>query len=473
MSRVSKPLSALTCALAPFLVIGLATAHAHASPEDIVGLGTQSPAMGGTGAAYASGFGATYTNPALLSLIHERRLSLGFQGASYSLSATGPGEPGNVSYDAAKGIVVGVALPIPFGGVLKDRIAIGLGAYTPTDIVVRGKILYPETPQFALFGDRTQSLAIRLGVGADITHGLRIGAGFAALAELVGNVVVATDASGRVGSNVDAQLVATYAPTFGASYEHDLGEGLVRVGATFRGELDARFGVSIDATKLSTLNIPVFNIAGLAQYDPAEGVLEGAYLTKDWTLALGVTYKHWSAYPGLIEPTILCPDGGTDCGALEPVKIDYSDTLVPRIGADRAFELSSLALMHLRAGYLFEPTPMPSTLPASQAWNSAQQTTGYVPTRNFDASRHVFSLGAGFELGKPIAYDPAPGVTFARHQKSERPFTLDLYTQLHALQPRTVTVAHGPNGEGDDPGFGDAKLTGTMLVVGIVGGVSF
>jgi hypothetical protein len=36
-----------------------------------------------------------------------------------------------------------------------------------------------------------------------------------------------------------------------------------------------------------------------------------------------------------------------------------------------------------------------------------------------------------------------------------------------------VTVAHGPNGEGDDPGFGDAKLTGTMLVVGIIGGVSF
>jgi hypothetical protein len=201
-------------------------------------------------------------------------------------------------------------------------------------------------------------------------------------------------------------------------------------------------------------------------------VLEGAYVTKDWTLALGVTYKHWSAYPGLIEPTILCPDGGNDCGALQPVKIDYSDTLVPRVGAERSFALSHFAQMHLRAGYLFEPTPVPSTLPASQAWNSAQQTTGYVPTRNFDASRHVFSLGAGFELGKPIRHDPAPGVTFA-HQKPERPFTLDLYTQLHALQPRTVTVAHGPNGEGDDPGFGQAKLTGTMLVVGIVGGVSF
>jgi long-chain fatty acid transport protein len=466
-------LASLMIALAPFLAIGLASKRAQASPEDIVGFGTESTAMGGTGAAYQAGFGATYTNPALLSLTRERRLSLGFQGAAYSLSATGRGEPGNVPYDAAKGILVGVALPVPFGGVLKDRIVIGLGAYTPTDIVVRGKILYPETPQFALFGDRTQSLAIRLGVGADVTHGLRVGAGFAALAELVGNVVVATDSTGRVGSNVDAQLVATYAPAFGASYEHDLGQGVVRVGATFRGSLDARFGVSIDATKLSTLNIPVFNIAGLAQYDPAEGALEGAYLTNEWTLAIGVTYKHWSAYPGLIEPTILCPDGGTDCGALEPVKIDYSDTLVPRVGADRNFALSSFAQMHLRAGYFFEPTPLPSTLPASQAWNNAQQATTYVPTKNFDASRHVFSLGAGFELGKPIPHDPAPGVTFAKNSKPERPFTLDLYTQLHALQPRTVTVANGPNGAADDPGFGQAKLTGTMLVVGIVGGLSF
>src|ERR1700689_4509960 len=146
-----------------------AASSAHASPEDIIGFGTQSPAMGGTGAAYSSGFDATYNNPAPLSLIRERRLSLGFQGAAYSLSATGAGEPGRVSYDAAKGIVVGVALPLPFGGVLKDRIALALGAYTPTDIVVRGKILYPETPQFGLFGDRTQSLAIRLGVGADVT----------------------------------------------------------------------------------------------------------------------------------------------------------------------------------------------------------------------------------------------------------------------------------------------------------------
>src|ERR1700709_216901 len=90
-------------AFAVAIAATFASSRADASPEDIIGFGTQSPAMGGTGTAYASGFDATYNNPALLSLIHERRLSLGFQGTSYSLSATGAGEPGNVSYQAAKG----------------------------------------------------------------------------------------------------------------------------------------------------------------------------------------------------------------------------------------------------------------------------------------------------------------------------------------------------------------------------------
>ena len=456
---------------AAFCVTTFTSASAHASPEDLFGFGTRSPAMGGTGAAHAEGFEATYDNPALLSLSHERRLSLGFQGATYSLSASGAGEPGHVSYPDAKGILVGAVLPVPFGGVLKDRITLGLGAYTPTDIVVRGRILYPETPQFALLADRSQSLGIRVGLGADVTHGFRVGVGFAALAELVGQVVVATDASGHVGSNVDAQLTATYAPIFAASYEHDLAHGLLRIGGTFRGQLDARFGVEIDGSKLSTLNIPIFNIAGLAQYDPTEVALEGAWSNQDWTLALGATYKHWSNYPGPIEPTILCPPDQPDCGALQPTKIKYSDTLVPRVGVDRKIDLTRVAAAHLRAGYWFEPSPMPSQIPASQAWNGALQATGYVPTRFFDASRHVLTLGGGLELGAPMTHSVPRGEE--TNAKPERPFTLDLYSQVHVLQPRTMTLEHGPNGEGDDPGFGDAKLTGTVLVFGMIAGVAF
>ncbi|MGH7286249.1 MAG: hypothetical protein ACRELY_32420, partial [Polyangiaceae bacterium] len=71
----------------------------------------------------------------------------------------------------------------------------------------------------------------------------------------------------------------------------------------------------------------------------------------------------------------------------------------------------------------------------------------------------------------PMKHSVPPGEE--SKSRPERPFTLDLYSQVHVLQPRTMTVLHGPNGEGDDPGFGNAKLTGTVLVFGMIAGVAF
>src|SRR4051794_3381402 len=99
-------------------VAGVAVARsASASPEDIFSYGTRSPAMGGTGAASAQGFEAAYLNPALLSRMRERKLTAGLMGATFSLQ----GGPDAVPAKPAKGVIIGVDLPIPFGGVLQDR----------------------------------------------------------------------------------------------------------------------------------------------------------------------------------------------------------------------------------------------------------------------------------------------------------------------------------------------------------------
>src|SRR5690606_30206319 len=133
--------------------------------------------------------------------------TLGYGGGVFRLNARGDGLPGRISSSPSKGFVIGAEVPIPFGGKLRDRVGIALGFYTPSDVIVRGRVLYPETPQFPILPDRAQSVTIRAGVGADIGYGLRLGAGFAALAELVGDVVAATDATGRVGTSVETQLV--------------------------------------------------------------------------------------------------------------------------------------------------------------------------------------------------------------------------------------------------------------------------
>jgi len=430
-------------------VLSLAV-RAEASPEDILGYGARSSAMAGTGAALANDYEAAYTGPALLSRIRAPRLSLGLQQAVFDLHARGEGLPDRVSVLPAKGVIIGVDLPLPFGGALKDRVAGALAFYTPTDVIVRGRILYPETPQFPLLPDRAQCLAIRLGLGADVGYGFRVGAGFAALAEIVGSVIVATDATGRVGSRVEDQLVATYAPIASLSYEHAAGPGTLRVGATVRGSLDARFAVSIDATKLSSLNIPVFNISGLAQYDPLEVAAEVGWENTAWHLAAGFTVKHWSAYPGAIEPTILCPSDTPDCGALQPTHLEFHDTVVPRAAVERTVPLTKSASLRLRGGYFFEPTPAPSSLPTSHAYDIGSRGLVPVPTRFFDASRHVLTAGVGVRLTKPLV------------------LTVDAYAQVHVLHPRTVTL------ESDTPALATtADLSGTVLATGLVVGVGF
>jgi len=425
--------------------------RALASPEDLFGYGARSAAMAATGAATSSDFEAAYTNPALLSRIRHPKLTLGILGATFDEVE----DSTRVEDRSAHGLDIGADLPIPLGGALRDRVSGALAFYTPSDVVVRGRILYPETPQFPLLSDRAQCVAIRMGVGLDLGHGIRVGGGFGALAEIVGSVVVATDSTGKVGSRIDDQLVATYAPILGASWEHSLAlfgaPGTLRVGAVFRGALAARFSVTIDATKLSSLNIPVFNIAGLAQYDPLQAGLEGGWEGRKWKLAVGLTWKHWSDYPGPLEPTVPCPADEPDCGSLDVTRVPYSDTVVPRVGIERAFALSPTASFHARGGYFFEPTPIPSHLPASQAYDIPSQSLVSVPTRYFDADRHVFTAGLGVSLDKPLRLD------------------VDAFAQVHVLSPRTITLDAG-NADGS---AASVNVSGNVLVTGVQIGVGF
>jgi long-chain fatty acid transport protein len=360
-------------AAAAVAVLGLASRGALASPEDLFGYGARTNAMGATGTAHATDGEAAWHNPALASRIRKSALTIGWQDAVYALP---------VDAEAARGALVGAGIPIPFGGALHDRVGLTLGFYTPSDVVVRGRVLYPEKPQYPLLVDRAQSVTIRAGIGVDVGWGLRAGAGIAALAELSGKVVAAAS-----GTEVDDRLVATYAPAFGLSWE----KGEYRIGAVFRGRLDARFDVTVDGSKLTSLPIPVFDISGLAQFDPAQVALEIARSSDDGVVAVQVAYKRWSDFPGLLAPTVVCSDGSTSCG-LQPPAIDWKDTFAVRVGAERGLALAPGATLKLRAGGWVESSALPDRLPASPAFG------GPVPTRYYDGTRIVPTIGAGIAL---------------------------------------------------------------------------
>ncbi len=437
---------------AVFVACLLATEPASASPEDLFGYGARTSAMGATGAAHATASETGFHNPALASTIRRNELTLGYVAGVFRLDAERPGSS-RLSTDPMKGTVIGAALPIPLGGRFAHRVGAALALYTPTDVVARGRVLYPEKTQFPILGDRAQSVTVRVGLGVDVGYGLRLGAGIAALAALQGNVVAATDATGRVGTSVETQLVATYAPVFGATYDLPIHQGgaTYRLGVAFRGTLDARFAVVIDGTKLSSLNIPLFNIAGIAQYDPAQVALELARIERDNVLALQVSYKRWSAFPGLLEPTVVCSEGGPGACGLLPPTIDWHDTVVVRAGADQGFPLARGLGIHARGGIFVESTPLPADLPSSEAFDRRTDAVVSVPTAYYDAARVGLTAGTGLALE-----DPLP------------PISLDAFAQYHVLLPRTVRSID-PSGatllEGEAAGY--------VAVFGMTAGVKF
>ncbi|MBW2455301.1 MAG: hypothetical protein JRI68_12355 [Deltaproteobacteria bacterium] len=392
-----------------FVALGasLVCSHAAASPQEVIGFGYRSIGMGNTGAAVGEGVDTVYANPALLSASHDLSLQLGLSGAVFDLEATGAGLGPLPSYSPLRSNTIGGILPLPFGGVLADRVTVGLGFVTPFDVVVRGRILYPEKPQF-LLADRVQSVAVQAAVGLDLGYGIRLGGGFAALAALTGSVLVATDASGRIGTVVQDTLVASYAPLLGASY--DITE-TYRVGLAVRGELVGRFNVVIVAEDLGAIDIPPMNISGIAQYDPWQIALEVARLDGPWKVALGATYKHWQDYPGPAEATVRCedaPEPDTPCAALVPPDPDYSPVVAPRAGVEGALPLAEGAALKLRGGYAFEPSPAPEQ----------QGVTNY-----FDNHRSVFSLGFGVDLAEPlpaIAFDGFAQVQWLHSRSHEK-----------------------------------------------------
>ena len=408
----------------------------RASPADLFGFGPKSQALAGTGAAIGEGFEATYGNPARLSLARKRQLSLGWQVARFRLEADGPRAPGRMSTEGLRGSFIGAVLPLPFGGALEDRLALGLGVFTPKSLIVRARLLHPERAQFPVLADRAQSLSFNLGLGADLGYGVRIGGGALVLAELVGTVTVRTDASGAVGTLVDDQLVATYAPIAGATV--DLGRGYT-AGLTWRGELEGEFDVTVKVFDLGELVLPDLSISGVAQYDPMQLQAEVSSVQGPWTLAIGATYKRWSAFEGWSRPTVRCPGDQPDCGALDVADVNFDDTLVPRFAVVHELPLAASAVGKLRGGYFFEPSPAPEQTGASNYW---------------DNHRHVVTVGYGIELSDPLV-----------------PLQLDLFYQHHFLAPRTHTKSDQI--DPSNPGAPKVRTSGTVQNAGLVVGVQF
>jgi long-subunit fatty acid transport protein len=370
------------------LVAGAVVAQpwtARASEPEMLGMGARSPGMAGTGVADDEGYDATYTNPAGLVGPTRRRLTVGFVHAGYRLNLDGAHRP----VDTTDGLVLGADIPMPFGGILRDRVALGLGFYFPFGVINRARAPFPDVPRLALLDSRTQVVSVLVAGGVRVHQRVDVGVGVLALAALVGTISIA-DVGGRITTIAEEQLTTSLSPIVGARVRTTR---WLTLGAVFRGESKSTYDIAVTNTLGARLplTLPTLRIAGVAQFDPMQIAVEGAFVALRWlTIDAGVTWKHWSGF-GL-------PTENATLGAPPQPAPGFVDTAVPRVGVEATRRWAHLALQG-RTGYFYE-------------------SSGARGPVLLDADRHVLTFGAGLTWSTRLTT-----------------LQIDAFVQWHHLQP--------------------------------------
>lgn len=361
--RPLAPALALLAA-APFASI----APAAASVPDLFGYGARGQALAGAIVSDPRDHAAVYYNPAALAFEARPGVAFGYQFASFDLRVDDAAQP---TRDATA-TVIGFDLPLPLGGPLAERIAIGGGFVIPTNSVLVADIPRPGDPTFALVANRAQTVTLQAAIGVRPLDDLAIGVGFIALSALDGAIDVAPNAEGRIGSQARDQLVADYAPVFALAARLPAGLAL---GAVWRGESAARFELPITANlgERFPLPIPTLRIEGVAQYDPAQLTGEIGWRRADLRLAAGVSFKRWSAFEAPIAYTAVPAGFPPQPGP------GYDDAFEYRGGVEWTPSTEALRFA-ARAGYQFAASPAPEQRGLHAL---------------LDSDRHLVALGGG------------------------------------------------------------------------------
>jgi hypothetical protein len=160
---------------------------AIASGPDLFGFGGRATGLAGTVVSHPTGHDAVYHNPAGLLLSTKPEVHVGYTYGKLDLTIDGR----HRSVPDVSASIIGVSLPLPLRGPLKDSLALGVGFIVPTDTVLRAYLPRPGTPHFPVVGNRAQTVTLQAAIAYQPLKSLRIGVGFMALSALSGRIDVA------------------------------------------------------------------------------------------------------------------------------------------------------------------------------------------------------------------------------------------------------------------------------------------
>jgi len=398
----------------PILLVAAAlliATEGHASVPDSYGFGSRSTAMAGAVSADVVDFSSAYYNPA--GAVGAPGIEVGV-GYMYNAQRLNVGGLDN-AVDDVRGIVAGLVAPGELFGV---PFAFTLGLHLPDDGLSYIKARRQGVPRWELYDTRAQLLFLAAALAVRPVEWLELGGGIAYLSAtrgsfgIRGRADIISPFQSKLEHQVDADLTAVRFPHFGARLSW---QGWGALAITYRGQsnLDLSIDALLDGTvDFAGIDVPlVYGLEArtIAAFTPQQAVV-GLSLQRveDLHVNVDVTWVNWSAYESPtaqiaasldVRPPpgtpVSLPDEPLPAVAIAPA---FSDQVVPRFGIEyrgaafgplrelrddhrRLFELP------LRAGYVFEPPPVPDQ-------------TGL--TNLIDTDRHTVTVGLGLVVNKPF-----------------------------------------------------------------------
>ncbi len=429
----------MICALGLSIVV---REPAIAGPPELFGYGARGIAGAGSGVATATGHAATWYNPARLTLERRPSVALALQSAYLRLPVRvcRDGECSEIDQDPlnAPAISIGFGVPLPFGGALQDRLALGLAFVLPQTSILIADTPRPGEITFPVVENRAQTVSIMAALGARLHDRLSIGFGMIALAELRGAIDVSPNDAGTLGSSARDELFARYGYTFSAFSQLTPVFSLGLIGRTVS-RADYTLPINADLGDEFPIPVPELRVEGVAQYDPAQLTLATAARFDSTHVAAELTWKRWSRFPNPIRYTAVPADYPAQP---EP---GFHDTLTARLFAERSFEMGrGTAWAIPRAGFAFEQSPTP-------------EQTGL--HNHLDSHRLVAGLGLGVRFHQFTVDVGAQSQSFLSrgHSKSCAP------TNLSGDQPEDAEVGPiAPTWPDSNPGCGEVSHRGQI-----------
>jgi hypothetical protein len=396
------------------LVCLAAPAMAHASAADAIGLGSEESGVCGASAARVHDFSAGWYNPAGLALARTEA-TVGVVGFGSQLKITNGDFTRTQPIADPVGIVLGASTPIPFGGVLRERLYVGIALFIVPSGIVRVISHAPDQPFYPLYDNRTQRLMVLPTLAARLGYGFTLGITFNYLAGLDGRVSAAEGATRAIEARVDESIAAHLGVNVGVRWQQSR---RLAVALVYRQEYGVPFRtVSRNAVAGQPIDL---DVDAVELFAPHELVLGGALLLPKNVLAsLDLQWSHWSGWRG---PFVTVTSQLPLVGALDakPPPVAFTDTFSFRAGVEwTAFEHARVALK-LRGGYGFETQAAPSSQPGV--------------TNLLDGPKHRLAVGAGVRL-----------------RVQNVALRVDGHGQLDIVQPETLTKKIAPAGSHPDP----------------------